>query len=183
MDLDLKFDAANNEDGRRRVAFLMKYIKSYAHPDYPQKKEMRMYRVLLSMIDGQRKATQHLTDLKVEGAIKDPAAASLLMEKHEKDEALVTSFELGDTEKDAGSASADKKRHKKGADARARRSKKGENRKGQENCFHEEAHQGNRDQQVQGGVNNCKVDRVAGIRPKWYHSSDCYSAIIPRTFA
>ena len=72
-----------------------------------------MYRVLLSMIDGQRKATLHLTDLKVEGAIKHPAAASLLMEKHEKDEALVTSFELGDTERDAEPASADKKRHKK----------------------------------------------------------------------
>ena len=113
MDLDLKFDAANNEAGKQRVAFLIKSGESYAHPDYPQKKDMRMYRVLLSMIDGQRKATQHLTDLKVEGAIKDPAAASLLMEKHEKDEALVTSFEWGDTEKDAEPASADKKRHKK----------------------------------------------------------------------
>ena len=74
---------------------------------------MRMYRVLNSMVDGQRKATQHFTDLKVEGAVKDPDAAVVLMERHEKDEAIVTSFESGDPGKDAEVGSGDKKRFKK----------------------------------------------------------------------
>ena len=113
LDLAIKFNSADNEAGRRRVALLIRSSKSFAHPDYPQNKSMRMYRVLLSMIDGQRKATQHLTDLKVEGALKDPDAASVLMERHEKDEAIVTSFESGDPEKDAEVGSADKKRFKK----------------------------------------------------------------------
>ena len=90
LDLDIKFNSADNEAGRQRVALLMKSSKCFAHPDFPLNKSLRMYRVLLSMVDGQREATQHFTDLKVEGAVKDPDAAIVLMECHDKDEATVT---------------------------------------------------------------------------------------------
>ena len=52
LDLDIKFNLADNEAGRQRVALLMKNSKCFWHPDFPGNKTMRMYRVLNIMIDG-----------------------------------------------------------------------------------------------------------------------------------
>ena len=118
LELDIKYNVADinasvAEAGRQRVALLMKNCKCFWHPDFPGNKTMRMYRVLNNMTDGQRKATKHLTDLKAEGAVNDPDAAIHLIESHEKDEAMLSSFSAGDPEKDAELGSADKKREAK----------------------------------------------------------------------
>ena len=90
--MELKFDAANNPEGRKRVDFLIKNSKFFPHPDFPKQKDLRMYRVLLSMIDGSKKASQNTSSLDVHGGITKPESATALMEAHQKQEALSTQF-------------------------------------------------------------------------------------------
>ena len=51
-----------------------------------------MYRVLLSMIDGSKKASQNTSSLDVNGGVANPESATALMEAHQKQEALSTQF-------------------------------------------------------------------------------------------
>ena len=51
-----------------------------------------MYRVLLSMIDGSKKASQNTSSLDVHGGIANPESATALMEAHQKQAALSTQF-------------------------------------------------------------------------------------------
>lgn len=61
----------------------MKNSQKFKHPDFPKRKDMIMYRVLLSMIDGQASRSQGYTDITTGGKIDDPGAASLLMEGYD----------------------------------------------------------------------------------------------------
>ena len=111
--MELKFDAANNPDGRQRVDFLIKNSKSFPHPDFPKQKKLRMYRVLLSMIDGSKKASQNTSSLDVNGGVADPDSATALMEAQQKQEALSTQFTDDATEGDVIEPKTQNKRHRK----------------------------------------------------------------------
>ena len=113
LDLELKFDAVNNPEGRKRVDFLIKNSKFFPHPDFPKQKELRMYRVLLSMIDGSKKASQNTSSLDVNGGVANPESATALMEAQQKQEALSTQFTDDATEGDVIEPKIQNKRQRK----------------------------------------------------------------------
>ena len=72
-----------------------------------------MYRVLLSMIDGSKKASQNTSSLDVHGGITNPESATALMEAHQKQAALSTQFTDDAIEGDATNTRIQKVRRPK----------------------------------------------------------------------
>ena len=72
-----------------------------------------MYRVLLSMIDGFKKASQNTSSLDVNGGVADPDSATALMEAQQKQEALSTQFTDDATEGDVIEPKIQNKRQRK----------------------------------------------------------------------
>ena len=113
LELDIKYKSAEYPEGKKIVDFLVKTSKSFAHPDYPKKKEMRQYRVLQHVLEGKKNTSRTMTDLNAHGQIAATEAASILLANHERKAALVGMFEDEAVEQVSGAEGANKKREKK----------------------------------------------------------------------
>jgi uncharacterized protein YjbK len=67
LDLELRYKAHKYDSGRARVDLLLKDAKSKPHPDYPSNAEMRLYRVLKDMTDGNRNRSGASTTITGQG--------------------------------------------------------------------------------------------------------------------
>ena len=113
LELDIKYKSAEYPEGKKIVDFLVKTSKSFAHPDYPKKKEMRQYRVLQHVLEGKKHTSRTMTDLDAHGQIASTEAASVLLANHERKAALVGMFEDEAVEQESGAEGANRKRERK----------------------------------------------------------------------
>lgn len=113
LDLDIKYNSSANLDGKKLVDFLVKTSKCFPHPDYPNKKEMRQYRVLQHILEGKKNTSRSMTDLEAHGQITAPEAASILLANHERKAALVGKFEDEAVEQESGAEGANRKRERR----------------------------------------------------------------------
>ena len=98
LDMEIHFHADTNPAGRQRLEFLCKNSPTMPHPDFPKRKEMRLYKVLNSIMQGVRKTSDHETDLKSSAGVVCANSASTLMETAGKRHNEVATGCFGDFE-------------------------------------------------------------------------------------
>ena len=113
LELDIKYHSSAKPDGKKFVDFLVKTSKSFPHPDYPKKKEMRQYRVLQHIIEGEKDTSRTMTDLHTHGQITAVESATILLANHERRAALVGKFEDEPVEQESGAEGANRKRQRR----------------------------------------------------------------------
>mgnify|MGYP001307863007 CR=1 FL=1 len=84
LDLEIRYDAATNPAGKAHVEFLMKNSKSFPHPDFPNNKSMRQYKVFKHLTDGTAASQKHTISLAASSGVTDSSAALALGEYQDK---------------------------------------------------------------------------------------------------